>query len=99
MQTEKHTEFLRQHLLSPSEVLGIKKPFPADNHNFFLNDFSITLIDKTDGSDHTRRKEHCSSLWVKYFKLMVSFSDFYTFFQGSSLHSWTKHMRQTLVFM
>ena len=51
--------------------------FAADNHNCFLTDFSITLIDKTDGSDPTRRVleksfENCSSLWVKYLKLMVT---------------------------
>ena len=33
--------------------------FAADNHNCFLNDCSsITLIDKTDGSDHGRRAEY-----------------------------------------
>ena len=32
--------------------------FAADNHNCFLTDFSITLIDKTDGSDPMRREEY-----------------------------------------
>ena len=32
--------------------------FAADNHGCFLTDCSITLIDKTDGSDHTRREEY-----------------------------------------
>ena len=27
--------------------------FSSDGHNGFLEDCSITLIDKTDGSDHT----------------------------------------------
>ena len=31
--------------------------FAADNHNCFLNDCRIELIDKTAGSDLTRRKE------------------------------------------
>ena len=31
--------------------------FAAD-HTCFLNDCSITLIDKTDGSDLTRREEY-----------------------------------------
>ena len=31
--------------------------FAADNHNCFLIDFSITLIDKIDGSDHTIRED------------------------------------------
>ena len=45
--------------------------FAADNHNQFLTDCSITLIDKTGGSDPTRKVlekgfENLSSLWVKY---------------------------------
>ena len=32
--------------------------FAADKNNFFLTDCSITLIDKTDGSDPTRREEY-----------------------------------------
>ena len=31
--------------------------FAADNHNCFLTNCSITLIDKTDGSDLTRSEE------------------------------------------
>ena len=30
----------------------------SDDHNGFLEDCSITLIDKTDGSDPTRREEY-----------------------------------------
>ena len=33
--------------------------FAIDNHNSFLNDCSITLIDKTDNSDATRREDYC----------------------------------------
>ena len=33
--------------------------FAVDNHNSFLNDCSITLIDKTDNSDATRREDYC----------------------------------------
>ena len=32
--------------------------FPSNDHNGFLKDCSITLIDKTDGSDPTRREEY-----------------------------------------
>ena len=32
--------------------------YVADNHNCFLNDCSVTLIDKIDGSDPTRREEY-----------------------------------------
>ena len=32
--------------------------FAADNHNHFLTDCSITLIDKTDGSDPRRKGEY-----------------------------------------
>ena len=31
--------------------------FHSEEHNGFLQDCSITLIDKTDGSDPTRREE------------------------------------------
>ena len=30
--------------------------FADDNHNCFLNDCSVRLIDKLDGSDPTRRE-------------------------------------------
>ena len=30
----------------------------ADDYNNFLNDCSTAMIDKTDGSDTTRREEH-----------------------------------------
>ena len=66
--------------------------FAADNHNCFLTDCCITLIDKTDGSDATRRVlekgfENCSSLWVKHLKLMVTTACFLHIFpwQESSL--------------
>ena len=38
--------------------------FAADNHSCFLTDCSITLIDKTDGSDPTTREEY----WRKVLK-------------------------------
>ena len=38
--------------------------FAADNHNFFLTDCSITLIDKTGRSDPTKREEY----WRKVLK-------------------------------
>ena len=34
------------------------KHFSSNDHNGFLEDCSITLIDKTDGSDPTRREEY-----------------------------------------
>ena len=43
--------------------------FAADNHNCFLNDYSITLIDKTDGLDPTRREEY----WRKVLKAVSSY--------------------------
>ena len=36
--------------------------FVADNHNCYLTDCSITLIDKTDGSDPMRREEYCGKV-------------------------------------
>ena len=38
---------------------GLFQHFHSEGHNGFLQDCSITLIDKTDGSDPTRREEHC----------------------------------------
>ena len=43
--------------------------FAADNHSCFLTDCSITLIDKIDGSDPTRREEH----WRKVLKTAAPF--------------------------
>ena len=43
--------------------------FAADNHNCFLTDCSITLIDKTDGSDPTRREEY----WRKVLKTVAPY--------------------------
>ena len=43
--------------------------FAADNHNCFLTDCSITLIDKTDGSDPTRREEY----WRKVLKTIAPY--------------------------
>ena len=37
---------------------GLVEHFAADNHNCFLTDCSVTLIDKTDGSNPTRREEY-----------------------------------------
>ena len=43
--------------------------FAADNHSCFLTDCSITLIDKTDGSDPTRREEY----WRKVLKTVAPY--------------------------
>ena len=43
--------------------------FAADNHGCFLTDCSITLIDKTDGSDPTRREEY----WRKVLKTVAQY--------------------------
>ena len=43
--------------------------FAADNHNCFFPDCSITLIDKTDGSDPTRREEY----WRKVLKTVAPY--------------------------
>ena len=42
--------------------------FSNDNHNCFLNDCRITLIDKTNGSDPNRRLEY----WRKVLKTVAS---------------------------
>ena len=43
--------------------------FSSDGHNGFLEDCSITLIDKTDGSDHTRREEY----WRRVLKTVTPY--------------------------
>ena len=43
--------------------------FATDNHNRFLTDCSITLTDKTDGSDPTRREEY----WRKVLKTVAPY--------------------------
>ena len=66
--------------------------FAADKNNFFLTDCSITLIDKTDGSDPTRREEY----WRKVLETVAPYGlntlswwlflhAFYTFFPGRRL--------------
>ena len=37
--------------------------FVPENHNCFLTDCSITLIEKTDVSDPTRREEYWRKAW------------------------------------
>ena len=70
------------------------KHFATDDHNCFLTDSSITLIDKKRWfRSHEKRRdmekdfESCSSLWVKYLKLMVTSARFLHIFprQESSL--------------
>ena len=46
---------LRGEEHTPPEVF---EHFATDNHNNFSNDCNIELIDKTDGSDPTRREEY-----------------------------------------
>ena len=36
----------------------VLEQFSSNDHNGFLEDYSITLIDKTDGSDPTRSEEY-----------------------------------------
>ena len=49
--------------------LELFEHFAADNHSCFLADCSITLIDKTDGSDLTRRVEY----WRKVLKTVAPY--------------------------
>ena len=49
--------------------LELFEHFADDDHNCFLNDCSITLIDKTDGSDPKRREEY----WRKVLKTVVPY--------------------------
>ena len=43
--------------------------FPSNDHNGFLEDCSITLIDKIDGSDPTRKEEY----WRRVLKTVTSY--------------------------
>ena len=45
------------------------KHFATNNHNCFLSDCSITLIDNTDGSDPTIREEY----WRKVLKTVAPY--------------------------
>ena len=49
--------------------LKLFEHFTDDDYNCFLNDCSITLIDKTDDSDPTRREEN----WRKVLKTVVPY--------------------------
>ena len=43
--------------------------FSSNDHSGFLEDYSITLIDKTDGSDPTRREEY----WRRVLKTVTPY--------------------------
>ena len=47
--------------------LELFQHFAADNPNCFSTDCSITMIDKTDGSDPTRREKY----WRKVLKTVA----------------------------
>ena len=47
----------------------LSEHFAADNHGCFLTDCSITLIDKTDGSDPARKEEY----WRKVLKTVAPY--------------------------
>ena len=49
--------------------LKLFEHFADDYHNCFLNDCSITLVDKRDDSDSTRREEK----WRKVLKTVVPY--------------------------
>ena len=78
--------------------------FSSNDHNGFLEDCSISLIDKTDGANPTRRGilekrfKDCYSLQVEHDRFIVSFGqiyklmqDFVYFSRGGRLH----HKRHT----
>ena len=44
--------------------VDVLEHFPSYEHNGFTEDCTITLIDKTDGADPTRREEY----WRKVLK-------------------------------
>ena len=54
--------------------------FAFNGHNGVFEDCTITLIDKTDGADATRRgilekgTENCVTLWVEYCSVEVPYS-------------------------
>ena len=47
----------------------VSEHFSSNNHHGFLEDCSITLIDKTDASDPTRRKEY----WRRVLKTVTPY--------------------------
>ena len=56
--------------------------FPSNDRNGFLEDCSTTVIDKTDGTDPSRREENwrkfedCYSLWGEHDRLIVYLGKF-----------------------
>ena len=47
----------------------VSEYFSSNDHNGFLEDCSVTLIDKTDGSDPTAREEY----WRRILKTVTSY--------------------------
>ena len=45
--------------------------FSSNNRNSFFEDCCITLIDKTDGSDPTRREEYWRRVLVEHDRLIA----------------------------
>ena len=60
--------------------------FADDNHNCFLNDCSVRLIDKLDGSDLTRREGYSS----KVFKTVAAYP--------SNIVNWWLHLHAFISF-
>ena len=41
--------------------------FESDGHNVFIEDMSVTLTDKTDGTDPTKRQ----TIWIRMLKTLA----------------------------
>ena len=61
----------------------------SNDHNGFLEDCSISLIEKTDGSDPTRKKgtleknfEDFYSIWVEHDRLIILFGQIFKLLRG-----------------
>ena len=53
----------------PSMQEHLYRHFSSSGHRVFLNDVSVTLIDKTDGSDPKKREDY----WMKTLKTMAPY--------------------------
>ena len=61
--------------------------FVSNGHNGFLDDFTITLIDKTDGADPTGREEY----WRRVLKTALAY--------GLNTVAWRSHILARLLYI
>ena len=58
-----------KNLFFPGPMVSFRDARKLSSHRGFLNDVSVTLIDKTDGSDPKKREDY----WMKTLKIMAPY--------------------------